>query len=113
MITTELVSTIVLTTALRSRESVKTVLKFSSPANDWYSPSPKKLFSPGRWMFQFRVEMARVSRNGICVTMMVKISAGSSGPRRDHRSLAERCAGGGPVGVSVSLLNVAVMSASG
>src|SRR4051794_41871539 len=45
-------------------------------------------------MFQLSVEIAIVSRNGIWVTMTVKISAGNSGPRRRHRSLCDMVLGG-------------------
>src|SRR5688572_60070 len=46
-------------------------------------------------MFQLNVEMTSVTRNGSCVTMIAKISAGSSGARRRHRS--RPVADGGPV----------------
>jgi hypothetical protein len=45
-------------------------------------------------MFQFRNEMAMVTRNGIWVTAIVKTRAGSRGPRRLHRLLAVRATGG-------------------
>src|SRR3954451_6240593 len=45
-------------------------------------------------MFQLSVEIAIVSRNGIWLTMTVKISAGNSGPRRRHRSLCDMVLGG-------------------
>src|SRR5689334_12690643 len=95
MMTTDAVSTTVLMTAARRRLSVKTVAKLESPAKSWYWPRPRKLFSPGRWMFQFSRETAMVTRNGIWVTMIVKTSAGSRGSRRVHRSLDEMAFFGG------------------
>src|SRR3954463_12768392 len=52
-------------------------------------------------MFQLSVEIAIVSRNGIWVTMTVKISAGNSGPRRRHRSLWDMVLRGLPTAVAV------------
>src|SRR3712207_1554891 len=92
MSTTDAVSTTVLITADRSRASVKTLTKLSTPANDSYSPKPRKFFSPPSSTFQLRNEIAIVNRNGIWVTMIVKMSAGSRGPRRRH--LLSCCAGG-------------------
>src|SRR4051794_11389230 len=57
-------------------------------------------------MFQFSVEIAIVSRNGIWVTKIVKISAGSRGPRRRHRSLFDRVREGAAVSAAVTALMV-------
>lgn len=75
MRTTEAVSTTVLSTAVRSRSSVKTNLKLDRPT---------KCRSPGLRTFHWSVEMTSVATNGSCVTTMVKTSAGSSGMRRFH-----------------------------
>ena len=67
---------------------------------------------PGLRTFQFSVEIAIVSRKGICVTTIVKISAGSSGPRRRHRSaldIPERGLTGLAVGAVATTLLLVVL----